>query len=1027
MHTKHIPSGSNLLTIEAFDVLESLPDAAVLMDKNGLILNTNTLFAAQVGMEPKKCCGSRVYDLLTTMPFMPDLATQWQIKSTEVFSSRQRTIFEERSDKLIWKITINPVISQKNETTCLFITIQDISEQVRRENEAKKEHTLKTALLETIPGAIVILDSQGHVTGLNPYTCDVIFGKSQDEMLNCNLAEFVDSDDISPLREKFLNILNNGVEESAEVKIYPHGKETVLWLFIHAKRVILDNEPSVVAVGINITERKRIEYELLQSKQRFSYALDAARSGIWEWDIVTDTLSWSDQVWALYGLEVNSEQLNHQLCVNTVHPDDREITSRIIRDAVGNKTAAFPEYRVCYPDASIHWLVSRGMPLFNDNGKLTRYIGTIIDITERKESELALRKSKALLNQALEAARAGIWEWNLETDENLWSDEIWPLYGLKSGNEPPSFQLWANSIHPDDRDMAIKTVSDAASKAVELNVEYRVCYPDGTVHWLMSRGKPVNDEKSKKSRYIGTVIDITERKKSEQKISQSKAQLETALASMSDAVFLSDYNGNFTHFNRAFATFHKFRNIEECAKTFAEYPEILDVFMANGERAPVEQWAVPRALRGETATNAEYTLRRKDTGETWTGNYSFAPIRSDDGKITGSVVAVRDVTEQKLMQTAIKESELKFRSIFDYSPVAIGIGIDMGIPNISRSLLFNVNDAWLKLFGYTRSEIMDHPVSDLELYVDIDEREKMITALNTNGRIINKPLKLRKRTGEVISVLYSAERIALADKPHLLVMMTDITLQELQQQSINQLEIAVADRTQQLQQELQRLHRFLRMISHEYRTPLAIIRVNLDLVELKNKSGNYSNRNEIIKIKRAIDRLVEVMDVSIRESRIFESGQKEELANFKIAPVIASQIDAFRSLWPERSLLYSEKLDNCEIFGDAPQLKLAIFNLLDNARKYSAPHSQIDVECYTEADEVVINIRNQGKSITKKEGEQFFEKYLRGRNASNTGGAGLGLWLVRNILNRHNGHVALEGISSGVKATVRLPLFKQDG
>jgi signal transduction histidine kinase len=164
------------------------------------------------------------------------------------------------------------------------------------------------------------------------------------------------------------------------------------------------------------------------------------------------------------------------------------------------------------------------------------------------------------------------------------------------------------------------------------------------------------------------------------------------------------------------------------------------------------------------------------------------------------------------------------------------------------------------------------------------------------------------------------------------------------------------------------------------------------------------------------------MDVSIQESRIFESREQNELMYFKIAPVIASQIEAFHALWPEHVLTYSEHLDNCKIFGDAPQLKLALFNILDNARKYASPNSPIEVECSTENDEVLIKVRNQGKSITHDEGEKYFEKYLRGNNTGNTAGAGLGLWLVRNIVNRHNGRVALEGIPSGVEATVRLPL-----
>src|ERR1019366_251073 len=137
---------------------------------------------------------------------------------------------------------------------------------------------------------------------------------------------------------------------------------------------------------------------------------------------------------------------------------------------------------------------------------------------------------------------------------------------------------------------------------------------------------------------------------------ESRAKLESALASMTDAVFISDAQGRFIDFNDAFATFHRFRNKGECAKTFADYPGFLDVFLPDGTPVPLEMWAVSRALRGDIATNAEYTLGRKDTGETWVGSYSFGPIRDEEGSIVGSVVVGRDVTEHKRAETALQES-----------------------------------------------------------------------------------------------------------------------------------------------------------------------------------------------------------------------------------------------------------------------------------------------------------------------------------------------------------------------------------
>jgi two-component system, sensor histidine kinase len=158
--------------------------------------------------------------------------------------------------------------------------------------------------------------------------------------------------------------------------------------------------------------------------------------------------------------------------------------------------------------------------------------------------------------------------------------------------------------------------------------------------------------------WLSSVLNsITERKRAEQALRTSRLKLEAALASMTDAVFISDDQRRFVDFNDAFATFHRFKNRYECPQTLAEYPALLDVFMRDGSLVPLDMWAVPRALRGDIGTNIEYVIRRKDTGESWLGSYSFAPIRDDAGAIVGSVVSARDITERARAEEAIRASE----------------------------------------------------------------------------------------------------------------------------------------------------------------------------------------------------------------------------------------------------------------------------------------------------------------------------------------------------------------------------------
>jgi PAS domain S-box-containing protein len=171
-----------------------------------------------------------------------------------------------------------------------------------------------------------------------------------------------------------------------------------------------------------------------------------------------------------------------------------------------------------------------------------------------------------------------------------------------------------------------------------------------------------------------------------------KATLDAALASMGDAVVITDAQGRFIEINEAFAIIHRFASKAECATRFAEYPDLLDLRYTNGDPTPVDQWAVPRALRGETATNALYRLRRKDSGETWIGSYSFAPIRDASGAIVGSVMVGRDVTTQKESEDALVEAHHRL----SLAQRAANAGLwDWEV----TSNLFSWTDEMFKLFG----------------------------------------------------------------------------------------------------------------------------------------------------------------------------------------------------------------------------------------------------------------------------------------------------------------------------------------
>ena len=279
--------------------------------------------------------------------------------------------------------------------------------------------------------------------------------------------------------------------------------------------------------------------------------------------------------------------------------------------------------------------------------------------------------------------------------------------------------------------------------------------------------------------------NITEQKQAEEEILESKAKLEAALSCMADPVFISDTEGRFIQFNEAFARFHKFASIDECARMLAEDPAFLEVFLPNGELVPLDQWSVSRALRGEVGTNAEYTVRRKDTGETWIGSYNFAPILNDKGEIVGSVVTGRDITESKKAEKALANSEERFRSAVMNAPFPIMIHAEDGKVEL-------VNDEWLALTGYSREEIATTLLWSEKAY-GINKKivqEDIEKLYGITGKVDEGEYQIATKSGEIRNWYFSSTPLGKTDDGRRLAlsMALDITEQKKAQENLKESE-----------------------------------------------------------------------------------------------------------------------------------------------------------------------------------------------------------------------------------------------
>lgn len=326
-------------------------------------------------------------------------------------------------------------------------------------------------------------------------------------------------------------------------------------------------------------------------------------------------------------------------------------------------------------------------------------------------------------------------------------------------------------IFLEDQDRVIAAIREAIRTKSVFELEHRVRRVDGSAGWIFSRALPVCDDSGEIVEWFGMASDITARKQAEASLRASEAKLAAAIESMTDAVLISDAEGRFVDFNQALAGFHRFRNKADCPRTLAEYSDILDVFLPTGELAPLETWAVPRALRGETGAGAEYTFRRKDTGETWVGSYSFAPIRDQDGTIIGSVVTGRDITDQKRIQEALLAREKEFRRAFELAITGVIIS-DM------RGRVLQANSAFCRLVGYTERQLQKMDFREL---IHSDDRPKTLQLCSQllKGKLQSFEIESRycTQSGAPVWVHISVSQLLdLSEKPaNFIVLVTDIT------------------------------------------------------------------------------------------------------------------------------------------------------------------------------------------------------------------------------------------------------------
>jgi PAS domain S-box-containing protein len=273
------------------------------------------------------------------------------------------------------------------------------------------------------------------------------------------------------------------------------------------------------------------------------------------------------------------------------------------------------------------------------------------DRQAREKARRALADSEERLRLALESAHAGTWEWDLRSNENVWSEELWKLYGLEPHSCRPTYEAWLGMIHPDDRERAGQVVREAASTGSKLSVEFRLSPSPGGVRWILARGRPLPDGLERPQRFIGLALDITQRKLAEEAGLEREQNLRHFTEAAPVAIAMFDREMRYLAASRRFRDDYRLGSLQLTGRSHYEvFPELPEAWREIHRRC----------LAGATERHLGEKFIRANGLEQWI-RWEIQPWRDGGGAVAGIVLFSEDISEQKGAEIALRNSEARLR------------------------------------------------------------------------------------------------------------------------------------------------------------------------------------------------------------------------------------------------------------------------------------------------------------------------------------------------------------------------------
>lgn len=986
-------------------ILDNIPQRVFWKDKNSNYLGCNIHFANDMGLkDPSEIIGKSEFD------FSPkELAESYIADDKHIIESAEPlTSFEyeyqlPKNNHKIWiRLNKMPLKNFEGKIIGVLGTYEDISMQKSIEDNLRK----LSQAVEQSPASIVITDTNGNIEYVNP-KFSLVTGFSFQEVLGKNPRILKSGESSVELYKDLWQTISSGNEWRGE--FHNKKKNGELYWERAAISPIKDNDGVVthyLAVKEDITERKHSE-EILHENERLlreiqtiaklgSYVLDIPK-GVWQSSTILDNI---------FGID---EQYDHSVegWISLIHPEWREIMANYFLNDVLGKHARFDkEYKIVRKsDGAERWVHGLGELVFDSNNQPVKMIGTIRDVTDRKLADESLKESFSLLEGTLESTVDGI----LVVDRNgkiqrfnkkflnMWRI---PESVIETRNDDIALNFVLSQLkYPDQFLNKVKELyKDTTAESID-----QLEFLDGRVFERYSRPQFISDKSVGR---VWSFRDITDRRIAEESLIASEKKFRTVVEEAVEIVFTVDNNGYFTYVNPA--------GLKSSGYSLEELKQLKYLDLLEPEyKKKVQRNYFRQYLERKELSTSEYPIKTKSGEIKWFNQNTRLIIENDEVK--GFYVIARDVTERRKVEEALRESEEKFRTLFETSIEGI-LASDINGKNVL------VNPRMAEMTGYSVDQLMNMNFEQLlpsdEMHdhsLKMEERMKGISSIYER--------RLLTKDGSIIWTLVSAAPILNKEGKYTgsFGVFTDITERKRMVEEL----VAAKEKAE----ETNRLKSiFLANISHELRTPLVGI---LGYAEtLYNELENPEFKEMAHTLLTSSTRLKETLNLLLDLSHIEADKLDVNISRQNLTFLVREKFKQFHSAAKEKGLRFQLVLAEDDLFinADERMLSQVIEHLLANAIKYTSKGDiTITISKIFENQKqfAQMKVKDTGVGIPKQSAKVIFEPFRQASEGFSRSfeGLGIGLTVAKKFIDMMGGEISVESeVGKGSEFTVKFPI-----